>query len=175
MIFNKDLFPPDNPSVIYAPAASKIFPQYATYEAAFDSTNRMVVGFNPYGGGNPSPDGKSPGRFPAVFNDPLSASTTPDAFLKDYHSMQSSVAFDDDDNLYVGDNNRTRVLIYKKPFGTGGPPPKPGDLNGDDQVDIFDLSILLSSWGASGGVADINNDGTVNIFDLSILLSNWGT
>ena len=66
------------------------------------------------------------------------------------------------------------------PTGTGdnclpGPEPKTGDLNGDDQVDIFDLSILLSSWGASGGVADINNDGTVNIFDLSILLSNWGT
>lgn len=51
---------------------------------------------------------------------------------------------------------------------------KPGDLNYDGKVDVFDLSILLSNWGASGGVADINKDGTVDIFDLSILLSNWG-
>jgi len=116
LIFNKDLFPPDNSSMIYAPDASKIFQKYSTFEAAFDSTNRMVIGFNPYGGGNPSPDGKSPGRFPAVFNDPLGASTTPDAFLKDYHSFSGAVAFDDNDNLYVGDLNRTRVLIYKKPF-----------------------------------------------------------
>jgi cell division protein FtsN len=50
---------------------------------------------------------------------------------------------------------------------------KPGDLNGDGVVNIFDLSILLSNWGTSNPDADINNDGTVNIFDLSILLSNW--
>ena len=173
--FNKDLFPTDNTSVIYAPDASKIFPNHATWEAAFDSTNRMVVGFNPYYGNNPSPDGRSPGRFPAVYNDPLGPSTTPDAFLKDYHSMSVALTFDDNDNLYVGDLNRTRVLIYKKPFGIGGPGPKPGDLNGDNNVDIFDLSILLSNWGASGGVADINTDGEVDIFDLSILLTNWGS
>jgi hypothetical protein len=52
-------------------------------------------------------------------------------------------------------------------------PSNEGDLNGDGVVNIFDLSILLSNWGATGGIADLNNDGTVNIFDLSILLSNW--
>jgi hypothetical protein len=52
---------------------------------------------------------------------------------------------------------------------------KQGDLNGDGKVDIFDLSILLSNWGSTGGVADINKDGKVDIFDLSVLLSNWGS
>jgi hypothetical protein len=50
---------------------------------------------------------------------------------------------------------------------------KPGDLNGDNKVDIFDLSVLLTNWGSTGGIADINSDGKVDIFDLSILLSNW--
>lgn len=53
--------------------------------------------------------------------------------------------------------------------------PKRGDLNGDNLVNVTDLSILLSNWNTSNAVADINADGTVNIFDLSILLSNYGT
>jgi hypothetical protein len=65
-----------------------------------------------------------------------------------------------------------------QPPPTPPPPPpstpKPGDLNGDNKVDIFDLSTLLSHYGSSDAVSDINNDGTVNIFDLSILLSNYG-
>ncbi len=52
---------------------------------------------------------------------------------------------------------------------------KPGDLNGDNLVNITDLSILLSNWNTTNSVADINKDGIVNIFDLSILLSNYGT
>jgi chitodextrinase len=53
---------------------------------------------------------------------------------------------------------------------------KAGDLNLDNQVNVYDLSILLSAWGTSGtGLkADLNHDNSVNIFDLSILLSNWG-
>lgn len=52
-------------------------------------------------------------------------------------------------------------------------PSKLGDLNGDNQVNIYDLSILLSRWRQSGGNADINKDGRVDIYDLSILLSRW--
>jgi hypothetical protein len=52
---------------------------------------------------------------------------------------------------------------------------KTGDLNNDGQVNIFDLSILLSNYNTTNANADINKDGTVNIFDLSILLSNYGT
>ena len=49
----------------------------------------------------------------------------------------------------------------------------PADINNDGNVDVTDLSILLSNWNTSDTTADINNDGEVNIFDLSILLSNW--
>jgi hypothetical protein len=50
------------------------------------------------------------------------------------------------------------------------------DLNGDGQVSILDLSILLGNWGKSGtGLkGDINSDNSVTISDLSILLSSWG-
>lgn len=53
-------------------------------------------------------------------------------------------------------------------------PGKPGDLNNDGQINVFDMSILLSNFGSSNVVADINRDGRVNVFDLSILLSNFG-
>ncbi len=54
---------------------------------------------------------------------------------------------------------------------------KAGDLNNDGQVNIFDLSILLSSWGTTNSAieANLNRSGPVDIFDLSIFLSSWGT
>jgi hypothetical protein len=55
------------------------------------------------------------------------------------------------------------------------PSPKVGDINNDNAVNIFDLSILLSKWGTSTSSCDLNSDGTVNVFDLSVLLSHWGT
>lgn len=53
-------------------------------------------------------------------------------------------------------------------------PGKPGDLNGDNKVNITDLSMLLSAWNSSNAKADINGSGKVDIIDLSILLSHWG-
>ncbi len=114
--FNRSLFSANNPAVIYAPAASKIFPNIATWEPAFDSQNRMVVGYNPYWNSNllANPHG---GWFPGIYNNPLSAtSTLPDAHLSDYYSMAFTATFDSLDNLYVGDLDRARVLIYEKPL-----------------------------------------------------------
>ncbi len=57
------------------------------------------------------------------------------------------------------------------------PPTKSGDVNGDNAVNIFDLSILAANWGGSSktrGQGDLNNDTVVNVFDLSILAANWG-
>jgi hypothetical protein len=63
--------------------------------------------------------------------------------------------------------------------------PKTGDINGDNAVNITDLSLMLSSYGQSTTQCVTNNtytcdlsspgDGVVNIFDLSILLSKYGT
>lgn len=51
---------------------------------------------------------------------------------------------------------------------------KLGDLNGDNVVNIFDLSILLENWGKTGDSgSDLNDDGVVDIYDLSTLLGAW--
>lgn len=57
---------------------------------------------------------------------------------------------------------------------------KPGDINRDSQVDLYDLSIMLSNYGktvAGGGLAgaDLNGNGTIDGTDLSILLTNYGS
>jgi hypothetical protein len=49
-----------------------------------------------------------------------------------------------------------------------------GDLNNDNIVNTFDLSILLSKYNTSSSVADTDGDGSVNVVDLSTLLSNYG-
>lgn len=55
---------------------------------------------------------------------------------------------------------------------------KPGDLNGDGKVDIFDYNIVVADFGKTGAPgfspADINRDGKVNIFDYNILIGNFG-
>jgi hypothetical protein len=118
LVFDAGLFPPNNTQVIFAPPATKIFPDIATWEPAFDSQNRMVVGYNPYWA---NPNG---GSFPGIYYNPLSPSTTPDDFLYDYYSMAISATFDDNDNLYVGDGNRSRVLVYYHPI-PDAPSPTP--------------------------------------------------
>ena len=50
----------------------------------------------------------------------------------------------------------------------------PADLNGDRNVDGADMSMLLSSWGASSSAADLNGDGVVSSADITVLLSSWG-
>ena len=78
----------------------------ATWEPAFDSANRMVVGYNAYVGP----------RFVGVYEDPLGQDTLPTSFLYDFGSMPYTATFDDNDHLYVGDINRGRVLVYRNPF-----------------------------------------------------------
>ena len=66
-------------------------------------------------------------------------------------------------------------VIYVAPPPTPAPPPaKTGDANGDNAVDLLDLSILAAQWGG-GGSGDLNSDGVVDLLDLSILAANWGS
>lgn len=78
-------------------------------------------------------------------------------------------------NLY----NYTYFPNSNPPSSPPPPPPrKTGDANGDNTVNISDLSILGDTWGqnvAANTGADFNGDGVVNISDLSILGDNWGT
>ncbi|MBI2596056.1 hypothetical protein HYW46_04975 [Candidatus Daviesbacteria bacterium] len=63
--------------------------------------------------------------------------------------------------------------LSPSPIPTPTPGSKQGDINGDNKVDIIDLSVLLSHWLGTDTSSDINKDGKVGIIDLSILLSNW--
>lgn len=59
-------------------------------------------------------------------------------------------------------------------------PDLPGDLDGDGDVDLADLSQLLSAFGSCEGdgmfdpAADIDGDGCVGLSDLSALLTDYG-
>jgi len=80
--------------------------------------------------------------------------------------------------------SKSQLIIFAVAFGVIGlvlfksfaaPNPNlPGDLNDDNNVNVTDLSILLSNYGTSNTTADINGDGTVSVLDLSALLSHYG-
>jgi hypothetical protein len=56
------------------------------------------------------------------------------------------------------------------------PPPIPGDVNLDGQVDGLDLTFLGAYWQVSGTqwtTGDLNGDGTTNGLDLNIVGENW--
>jgi glucose/arabinose dehydrogenase len=80
--------------------------------------------------------------------------------------------------IYIADHGGQ---IYKIIPATGdgpcAPPPPPGDLNNDGQVDGADLGLLLAGWGTCGTPcpADFDGNGTVNGADLGFLLGNWTT
>jgi hypothetical protein len=58
-------------------------------------------------------------------------------------------------------------------------PSCPGDADGDNDVDLTDLAILLSNFGTVGGVdpsdGDIDDDDDVDLTDLALLLAAFGT
>ncbi len=54
-----------------------------------------------------------------------------------------------------------------------------GDVDGDALVDLNDLAILLTNFGAPAGAVrgdgDLDGDGDVDISDLAVLLTLFGT
>jgi len=61
---------------------------------------------------------------------------------------------------------------------TTGSSVKPGDLNGDGKVDIFDYNLLVANFGKTGAAgfspADIDKNGKVDLFDYNQLVANFG-
>jgi hypothetical protein len=49
-----------------------------------------------------------------------------------------------------------------------------GDVNGDNRIDILDLSYVGYKFGTADTAADLNGDGSVDIFDLSLAGANFG-
>lgn len=79
------------------------------------------------------------------------------------------------DTLYYACHNHQRMgwqLLIEDP-------PCFGDLNGDAQVNLDDLSVLLVNFGTTSGAlpedGDLNDDGAVDLEDLSAMLAVFGT
>lgn len=124
LMFSHDLFHNDpQGAALFAPIATKEFSKqdqnnsqsHATFQPAFDSSNRMYVGYNPYLGP----------RFPEFYNDPTKVNPAdpsdpsyalPDGHLNDYYSWAVAATFDEHDNLYMYDPNRGQIRIYLQPF-----------------------------------------------------------
>ena len=68
------------------------------------------------------------------------------------------------------------VIPTPTPSPAASPSGKPGDIDGNNRVDIFDYNTLLTNFGRNGTnlPGDFDRNGRVDIFDLNTLLSNFG-
>jgi hypothetical protein len=67
------------------------------------------------------------------------------------------------------------VEILGVPMGV----PCPGDLDGDGEIGLGDLAVLLANYGAPSGMTyedgDLDGDGDIDLADLAALLAVYGT
>jgi hypothetical protein len=90
-------------------------------------------------------------------------------------------------NAWISINNERQYVVSA---GTPGAPGgsfsahfvfnglRSGDINNDGVVDLSDLAVLLSNFGATGATfddGDFNGDGVVDLADLALLLAAFGT
>ncbi|NLG98554.1 MAG: hypothetical protein GX491_14455 [Chloroflexi bacterium] len=113
--FDSSLFPDQPEQMIFDLPASHVYEpttffspdscisEYCgPWEAAFDLYGRMYLGYNSYTG--------SP--FPHFYEDPEN-DLLPTGRLNDYFSMAFTTFVDQENNLYIGDLNRGRVLMER--------------------------------------------------------------
>ncbi|MCH2154142.1 MAG: hypothetical protein MK089_12450 [Phycisphaerales bacterium] len=50
----------------------------------------------------------------------------------------------------------------------------PGDVNGDQEIDVVDILQLIGDWGQTGTDSDVDGDGDVDTDDLLFMLSVFG-
>ena len=76
------------------------------------------------------------------------------------------------EKVRLGDSNGEEIPhhIINRPFRF-----KPNyDVNGDGDVNIFDLIIVSQNFNKTNPQVDVNGDGTVNIFDLIVVAQHLG-
>ena len=130
------------------------------WEPAFNANDSVMV---------TGQDSQRPGlRFPLVLTSPLSGDT-PAGTLSDFGPQSYAAEFDGQDNLYVTELNRNRILVYYQPFGpptplptltptpTGSYTPTP-TATGTPTPTPFPTNIYAARLNA-GGVSMLSTDG----------------
>ncbi len=106
----------------------------------------------------------------------LAAAAATDVVMVDNIGIYSVTAIYDEE--YGGWNIVDNIDSETIAIGEGG---LPGDVDGDGDVDLSDLSLVLAAYGSCEGdpaynpYADIDEDGCVDLLDLAILLANYGS
>ena len=98
----------------------------------------------------------------------------PDGRLRlELHESYDDVADAIDSNWVADAGGLPSTLYIRVP---GDPRPCVGDINGDDEVDLADLALLLADLDCAGGACsgDVDGDGDTDLTDLSVLLANFG-
>jgi hypothetical protein len=99
---------------------------------------------------------------------------------------QSSV--DNIEHLYITNLAIGTYAIELRRVDTGGGnrdvaiawilPPRVGDANGDDLVNVDDLLAVITAWGACPVSppcpADVTGNGVINVDDLLLVITSWG-
>lgn len=136
------------------------------------------------------PYDETPGNVPSDFTRPVDPSLTYEDFhglsyqqvMELYNGSGGGVGVDIaaaglTEVLFVRVSNPADALstIEIAGFAKVAPVIK-GDLNGDGVVNVSDLLLVLSDWGAcpASCPADVNGDGTVDVSDMMEVLANWG-
>lgn len=138
--FDKTLLP-QNPGTLINLDVSRTaqnIPDVYGWQMAFDSKNNLVLGSAAYTARE--------GRL-YYYKDIVAANAVtlpPENQFKDHYTQSFDTTFDDQDNLYVADMNRGRIMIYKTPIDQLlNPPPTPAPTPPPPDIDTVSPLITL--------------------------------
>lgn len=69
------------------------------------------------------------------------------------------------------------VSVFVPPGGTlvwTNPSILPGDSDGDCEITLADLAVVVNNWGTFGPFGDVNLNGAVGLDDVSEITNQWG-
>lgn len=89
-----------------------------------------------------------------------------------FHPVSSAVNAGYWDQTTDGGLIMANALLFAASQGDGD---CPGDVTGDDQVNLADLNLVLANFGTDTSEGDTNDDGTVDLADLNAVLAEFGT